>query len=298
MANATLPITPVPSSEAEATARATTIITRTETEATPKPTQSLTPPLSPTPITVATKNTQPGTGTTTPRSPSPTPKIPYGEIQIYNLDNFSRVVSPIPLSAYLRPGAKGLVTIELLGEDQRVLTRQTKVFHFANPGAMVTLKMDVEFEISATAEAGRLRLSVADEHGRITAVNSVELILLSMGEADITPPTDTLAPILIQKPTPKKLIQGGTVLVSGMARAGKEQQLLVQLITQEGSIVSQCACLAPITPGNGDGTYGTFAIEVPYKVTKFTHVLLVVWIPGSTNSDIAHLSSVDIMLSP
>lgn len=265
----------------------------TETpEATPSPTPQPTP-APPTPTASgpsATPYTLPP-----PPTPTPTPTIPNAAIEIRNLGAYSKVVSPLHIYTYLKPGAGGKVRIELIGEDDRVLVRQIKVMDFVPTGAWAVMSMDLDFEIAATAESAWLKISVDDEYGRTVALNSVPLILLSVGEADIVPPLDVLAPIVIQEPTKKTLIQGGKVFVSGMARPNGPNPLLVQLITAEGRQVGfRLAGVETPQPG----AYGPFAVEVPYQISDPVKVLLTVSEGADSITDVIHLASIEVMLSP
>jgi hypothetical protein len=228
-------------------------------------------------------------------TPSPTPEIPNAEIEIRNLGPLSRVVSPIHLYTYLRPGAGGKVRIELFGEDNRLLYREIRKVNFVPVGAWANLTLDVNFEIATPAEAARLKISVDDEYGRTVALNSVPLILLSVGAADVVPPLDVLAPIVIRQPRKKALIQGGKVVVSGLARPESDQPLLVRLITPQGAEVG--FRLVEVNP-TSQGGYGVFTAEVPYTISKPTAALLVVQESAGSLENVIHLSSVEIMLSP
>jgi hypothetical protein len=260
---------------------------------TPQP--SLTPTRQPTP---AGPTDTPYPITLLPPLPSatPPPAVANDLIEIRNLGPLSKVVSPLHIYAYLLPGYRQRVLVELLGEDRRVLFREIKAVLYVNPGAMAIVTLDKAFEIQATAEAGRLVISTADQYGRLTALNSVPLILLSVGDADISPPADQYNPILIGEPTPKTLIQGGRLLVTGLARPNGEGPLMIQLIDQQGAVVGQR--LANITPPDAPGGYGKFATEVTYTVSAPTPVLLTVWEGGDSIEDIIHLTSREIVLSP
>jgi hypothetical protein len=254
---------------------------------TPEPPDTFTPtPTGPT----ATPYTLPP-----PPTPTATPQIPNAGIEIRNLGSLSRVVSPLHIYAYLKPGAGGKVRIELFGENQRLLARQIKVLNFVPVGAWAVFTTDLDFEISAAAEAGRLKISVDDEYGRIVALNSVPLILMSIGGADITPPADVLTPILIQEPNPKTLIQGGTVRVSGMARPANDKPLLIRLLTTDGQEIGMR--LANISAPNSQG-YGLFAVDVPYKVSEPERVLLTVSEGDASMTDYIHISTLEVMVSP
>jgi hypothetical protein len=230
-----------------------------------------------------------------PPPANPPPEIPNAEIEIRNLGQLSRVASPIPINAYLKPGANYKVQIELLGEDRRLLARQIVVVPWVNRQGMAALYMKLDFEIPGTAEAGRLVISVADEFGRTTALNSVPLILISIGESDILPPANKLAPITIQLPARKTLIQGENLLVYGFARPSSDGYLMAQLIAEDGRVIGKRVTNVEAQPGSG---YGSFTAEVPFFVTEPTPALLVVWEGDGSLSNIIYLASVEVLLSP
>jgi hypothetical protein len=259
------------------------------------PTSTATPPP---PATFTITPTGPtATPYTLPPSPTstPTPQIPNAEIEIRNLGPLSRVTSPLHVFLYLKPGAGGKVLIELLGEDNRVLYREIRKINFVPIGAWAAFTMDFDFEIAAAAEVGRLKISVDDDYDRTVALNSVPLILLSIGDADIVPPQDVLAPIIIRQPKKKALIQGGKLVVSGLARPSSDQPLMVKLLTDKGTEVG--FRLVEVE-ASIDGGYGTFAAEVPYTVSAPTPALLVVLEGATSLADVIHLSSLEVLLSP
>jgi hypothetical protein len=204
------------------------------------------------------------------------------------------VVSPIEVNAYLRPGARGRVTIELFGEDGRLLVRQIRVYD-VTPGARVNLSEEVPFQISAAAEVGRLALSMADEAGRTIALSSVDLLLLSRGDSDINPSDLLQELIYIREPKIKTLVQGGTVLISGFAKPFTDQPLIVHLIADDGKVVGQRVVGVGDRLANG---YGEFAIEVPYTVERLTPARLTIYEIGLPISPIRYLASQEVMLGP
>lgn len=255
-----------------------------ETQGTPEPTNTPIPPASE-PVEDISQSFD---------TPVPPPEVPYGTIQILNPGPASRLTSPFLFKSYLLPGENGNLQVELLGEDGRVLVREIKAFSVPR-GARVTTAIEISYEISAVAEAGRIQASVVDEYGRTSALESVDVLLLSLGEADQNPPGDLLESIVIQEPKPNALIQGGMLRVSGLARTRSDQSLRIELQTKEGKIVGtrQVAVDRP-----EPSQYGTFAIDVPYQVTAPSQVRLAVWEPGDKIPGIVHLSSLEVLLSP
>jgi hypothetical protein len=267
---------------------------------TPTPTLTQTPTANPATLTPARTPTHTLTPTPFPitlepiSSPSPEAALPEVAIQIFTPGPLSKVVSPLLVRAFLRPGANGRIRLELLGEDGRLLVRQVLVFN-APPRRKVNLSVEVDFEIAAVAETGRLRLSVDDQYGRTTDLTSVDLILLSSGEADINPPGDLRAPIIIEEPEAYSRIEGGEVIVSGLARPTNDQPLKIEIIDQTGKIIGER--LAAVAE-SADGGHRPFATSVTYRVDEPTRALLLVIERGTRILGPVQISSLESVFSP
>ncbi|HSO27198.1 MAG TPA: Gmad2 immunoglobulin-like domain-containing protein [Anaerolineales bacterium] len=250
---------------------------------------SAAPGLTPTSVTPAATATPAFTAT-----PTQFPEIYDAEIQINRMGDLSRVTSPFLVSAYLSSHIGKIARTELYGEDGRLLARDLRTFTTI-PWNYASHSVEMEFEISAPAEVGRLAIIVEDVFGRVMAVNSVNLILLSVGSTELNPPTALLEAIVIQEPTPQTLIQGGTVLVTGLARPDTDRPLHVELISEDGRQVGQRLVSVERLL---EGAHGTFAVEVPYNISETTPVRLVVYEYGEMISPYIHLSSLEVVLNP
>ncbi len=166
----------------------------------------------------------------------------------------------------------------------------------SRPGELARIGVSLDFEAHAAAEAGRLVVSVEDTAGRLRDVNSIELLLLSVGMNQINPATGLWQRLIIQEPQPNALIVGGELLVSGRALPNNpEQPLRVVVYGSDGKVLgNRLAGIEFPIPGD----YGIFQAAVPYSVNDITPALVVVYEEGGDVSDIAHLSSLDVILSP
>ncbi len=282
------------------TVQAQESLEKNQSKAQPTETQYLTlqpnkVPSSPTITPVNTPSPDPNLILPLAITPPSIEPIPQALIQFRSPGPLSKVASPFKVYAYLKPGKGGQVEITLYGEDWRVLVRQIKPLPYINRQGFATLYESLSFEIPGTAESAWLSLSVMDEFGRKTSINSVPLILLSIGQSDIIPPADTLSPIVIQQPLPLTLIQGQKVIASGLARSGGDTYLMMELIDQEGKIVGKR--VTDVKPAK-EGGLGHFTTEIPYDVKEVTPALLVVWQGKGTISNVIYLSSVEVLLSP
>lgn len=229
-------------------------------------------------------------------SPTAMPDIlPYGDIQIINPGPLSKVTSPLQFHAYLFPGEDNRVRIALYGEDGRLLVR--KVIRYSSPQEeKVHLKRDLHFEISGVAETARLEVSTRDEYGRLTALTSTDVILLTEGDADINPPLNLYEKIIIEEPVPNTLVQGSSLIVKGYTRYADQGQLLVQIVNFRGGVVG--SKIIGVSGQELDLGYHFFAGEVPYQVRSATWVQVQVTAQDDDLSEVLHTSSVRILLSP
>lgn len=214
-------------------------------------------------------------------------------IRIVSPGDGSRVVSPIGVVIYLDETISVPLLVELRGSDGRLIVRHVRSVD--NVSSTDPLPIDLMFEIASPREAGRLLIGQKDKYGRFMNVNSVDLTLLSEGETKITLSEPRPQAILIQQPAPDGEVTGGMVSVSGVTSLGSDELLRVELITEDGKIVGQR--LAGVTPGPS-GAYATFTAEVPYSVVQDTPVRVIVYQDGNPISDIKHLSSIEIVLTP
>jgi len=230
---------------------------------------------------------------------TPTPLIPRAGVQILEPGPMSRGTSPLELVANVRSMPSGSYHTEIWmeplqpGGDPRLLYREVKKV-IINPIDWIYLEQEIVFELSRVSEFGQLRIGMYDKFGRPVSVGSVDLILLSMGPSDITPTGDLEDPIVIREPTPNHLIQGGVVIVSGLAKPS-EEFMLAELVSSDGTVVGYQQLFVTPAP---DGSYVPFAFEVPYQVSKGTWVRLQISESGVRIPGIEHLSSVEVYLSP
>lgn len=247
------------------------------------PSPSLSPTLTPTP--------------TAQHSPTPTltPAVvfPEADIQITNPGPLSKVVSPFTLTSHLLPGETRTAEAALWGEDGRLIYRRLFVFHSVNERTSIATK--VSFETPAVAETARLVIQVRDEHDRVISLASLDLILLAEGEADLNTPGDHLAPIVIDEPEEKVLIQGDQLEVSGWTRMMEEHNLVVELVAADGRVVG--SRLANVAPGPG-GEHAPFVAEVPFQVDAPTWARVTVSERAGRRAAILQLDSIEVLLSP
>ena len=229
-----------------------------------------------------------------------TPGIPPADIQISTLGPMSKVVSPLEVGVTMRSVPGGHYVVELwleplrADEQPRLLLRELR--NFSNdPAPYLYLAEEFEFELARLAEMGQFRISTYDANNRPVAVTAVDLLLLQVGENELTPAGDLLQPIIIREPAHNQLIQGGVLIVSGQARLSELPILNVELVAADGRVVGTGDIFLTPEPGS---SHVAFESSLRYSVSEPTWVRLIIKTNGLRIAGIRQLASVEILLSP
>ena len=116
-------------------------------------------------------------------------------------DRCPKSISPITLRMNIVSGESERIQIDLYGEDGRLLSRNLKQVRTSGDGVDQSIK--IPFEIRGAAELGRVTVSTKDKAGRIQALNSVRVLLLSSGNNEINPPGNPSEPVGVFSPASK-----------------------------------------------------------------------------------------------
>jgi len=202
-----------------------------------------------------------------------TQKFPAALLSIYNPGPNSKISSPINVSAYAYPGDQGKVTLQLIGEDGRLMADQLIKLNIPDSG-WVSFSTQVPFEINSAGESALLSLTTFDGYGRRIAVNSVPLLLLQVGDSEIEVPTFQNEPIVIHQPGANSVIQGGTLHIEGYVHPYSANPLIIELFKTNGAIVASKQVMHKSLPDGQD--YVSFSVDLPYSVKENTPVRLTI----------------------
>jgi len=141
-----------------------------------------------------------------------------------------------------------------------LLSRTLRTVLNTTEGAFVSLK--IPFETRAAAELGRITVSTLDNDGRIQALNSVRLLLLSAGVNVLNPPGNPSEPVGLFKPKGEESASDGVVNVKGDIWPFSLRPVILELVSPEGkSIGLRILTLDTMNPQ-------LFETTLPYKVTE------------------------------
>lgn len=224
------------------------------------------------------------------------------EIAILRPGQYSRLISPIRLIASFSNPEDTHAFITLYGEDGRTLAeRKFEILPYDDPvnGNVIT---DLEFTIEGLNEVGRLEFKVYDTFGRLRALNSVNLILLSGETSDRNYAPEDGERLLQQIPFPGQTeIEGGTLFLSGLVRliptaeSIPPEPLVVHLVDQSGGIVAEGRAPVILT---GSDFIGQYVAEIPYQVGGPTPVLLTLSVLEGLMQDPAYVKTFPLTLLP
>lgn len=201
-------------------------------------------------------------------APSPTPTFAAGftqfaQVQFISPGPLSNLISPFNVQAVVASGESDLIQVDLLGENGRVLQRILKKLE-RNPKG-VFQRFEISFEIRAVSETGYIRIASKDDFGRIQVVNTMPVLLYSVG----TPSTNPIGNMLYERVSVDGLKEkvnfyAGQVGLQGRIWPFNETPFVIELVGEDGSPIS-----SRIINMNGIDTQ-PFETTLPYKVSEPT----------------------------
>lgn len=155
----------------------------------------------------------------------------------------------------------------------------------------------MDFSITAAAELARLSVSTRDYAGRLISLQSVDVVLMMVGNDDVNPPVVTQEPYIIRYPESAQVVNGGTLILYSLVRPVNSSPLLVEVIDDTGKVVGSREFSVPVP--TGDLSHTPMVLEIPYSVHGPTSARVTLSqesdnrIPGTVS-----LSSMMILLEP
>jgi len=222
----------------------------------------------------------------------------FAQIRFITPGPVSSVVSPINLQTMLVSGESEVVQVDLLGEDGRVLQRDLEKVTRNVRG--IFRRFDLKFEIRAVTEAGYIRISSKDDFGRIQALNTMPVLLYSIGSAQINPPGNMIYErVMVEGIKEKANFYAGEVGLKGRIWPFNDQPMIVELILPDGrSISTRVLTFAGIEAQS-------FETTLPYKVTEPTSARLtfrqdnpLLSVTDPELMKYIYLYSIEVMLNP
>jgi len=222
---------------------------------TPTATETLVP--TETPTTVPTSSLP---------SATPTPEAgftKFAEMRFVSPGPMSSLISPFDLKLLLTAGKSDRVRVDLLGEDGRAL--YSDVIRVDHNYAGSYRDFEVAFEIRAVSENGYLRISTRDENKNLQGLNTMPVLLYSIGSTQLNLPGN----LIYERVTYENLkngakIYGGEIQIKGRYWPYNDQPTFMDLVLSSGKVVAtRELSFKGIEPES-------FETTLPYRVTEPT----------------------------
>ena len=224
------------------------------------------------------------------RTPTSIPGHEPGAIRFEVPGPMSKVASPITLRMLIKVGESEKMQVDLFGEDGRLLSRTVKNVPTSNNGALQSVK--ISFEIRAAAEVGRITVTTLDKAGRIQALNSVRVLLLSSGENEITPTGDPSEPVRLFSPLEEEEIEGGILNIRGDVWPFSLQPIILELLDPDGKSLG----LRIVTVE--DASPQLLETTIPYKISEPTLARLTIRQDDDRMEGLFYVYSQLVLLNP
>ena len=225
------------------------------------------------------------------RTPTAIPGHKLAAVQFLAPGSMSKVVSPINLRMNVIVGASQRVQIELFGEDGRLLARTLRRnVPTSRDGVFQSVK--IPFEIPVAAELGRITVSTFDKEGRIQALSSVRLLLLSSGVNEFNPVGNPSEPVGVVEPGLEDSVTGGVLTVRGDVWPFNIQPIILELINPEGKSIG----LRILTIDSINSQM--FETTIPYRVTEPTLARLTIRQSDDRMPGLFYIYSQEVLLNP
>ena len=250
-------------------------------------------PIPPTEMATATITPVPSMRVPT-TAPAAGPGVPLAAIQVKEPGPMSRVVSPLEVQMLAIAGDSRKIEVDLFGEDGRLLGRTLKAV--AGSPAGDSLSVEIRFETRAAGENGFVQVSTRGTkyaQSMPQSLVTVPILLRSAGASQINPAGNTIYDrVTLDRLPPESTVSGGVFAVEGEMMPYNRQQVILELISDEGRIL--CQRLLPFSGSD----WQPFSTTVPYKVRAPTRARLYIHQAHDVLDGQAYIFSQEITLNP
>jgi len=205
----------------------------------------------------------------------------------------SRVTSPIYISAQLQHLNGRLMRVILVDRSKNTIARQLLRLE-TDEVLSIDFSTNLAFEIPRDSSEGLISLAILDSYNRPVALRSAVIMLLSVGEDQITTKNQMSEWLTISQPQPGEIIGGGEVRVTGTIRPLVARPVFFELVNESGGQIGTRQL-----PVDSAGETFDFDITIPYAfITKTQEVRLTIRQRDSYYGQDIILNSMLISLTP
>lgn len=216
------------------------------------------------------------------------------------------VTSPLTISGQADPTFEQNLVVAIYDESGTELALEPTTIQ-SDIGQRGPFSIELEFSVSSQ-QAGRISVfSTSAMDGGLVHLNSVDVVLMPSGAAQITTPSEQAESIRIDTPATGAQVSGGVINLSGYSDYYFESTLGMVLCGPGGSGSPHDLCgsddniLATGTvmiQSPDVGQPGPFQAEISYSVSETTPARLVLFATSPRDGGFIHIVSINLQLSP
>jgi len=169
--------------------------------------------------------------------PTATPQIvevslpDSGEPVILQPGNTARLVSPLKLKLLSKPGEDGLIRVELIGHDNRLIFRRL-LDYTAYQGKTLLIEQEIPFEVRSD-EAARLQVILEDRKGKANFLASIQLTLLKIKGSETIGESPVNPRIKIESPLPGSSVKGSELVIKAGLKPVNDTPVVIEVLASD-----------------------------------------------------------------
>jgi hypothetical protein len=184
-----------------------------------------------------------------------------GEPVILLPGNNARLISPLKMKLISKPGEDGLIRIELIGHDNRLIFR--RLLNYADyKDKMLLLDQEIPFEVRDD-ETARLQVILEDRKGKANFLTSVQLTLLQIKGSETGGDNPVNPRIKVEMPDPGSTVMGADLTVQMGFKPINDTPVVVEVLASDWHTLT--SKLVKISIPADQTAFTPINVKLPFK---------------------------------
>lgn len=184
-----------------------------------------------------------------------------GEPVILQPGNNARLISPLKVKLISKPGEDGLIRIELIGHDNRLIFR--RLLNYADyKDKTLLIDQEIPFEVRDD-EPARLQVILEDRKGKANFLTSVQLTLLKIKGSETSGESPINPRIKVDMPDPRSSVKGVDLAVKTGFKPVNDTPVVVEVLASDWHTLT--SKIVKISIPADQTAFTPINVKLPYK---------------------------------
>jgi hypothetical protein len=184
--------------------------------------------------------------------------------------NNARLTSPIMLKLVTRPGEDGMVRIDLLGHDNRLIYRSTRDYTQYRDNTIL-IEEEIPFEVRSD-ESARLQVILENLNDKTVYLASVDVTLLLVKGTESTGDSPVNPRLIIEEPVPGNSVTSEKLEVKGKIKLINDNPIIFEVLTDDWLTLTSKIISVPLPIDKT--AFASFDVKLPLYVKNKTPVTI------------------------